>query len=471
MPIRFFCTLALAAALIAAPGFAQEKTVPQSAADIKMSFAPIVKKAAPAVVNIFTNQKITVMESASPFANDPFFQQFFASRGMNFGGRAREQVISSLGSGVIINPKGYIVTANHVIKDAQKITVILSTKEEYEAKVMMKDPKADLAFLKIEPSGDLPFLEMRDSDTAEVGDLVLAIGNPFGVGQTVTNGIISALARKAEGVSDYQYFIQTDAAINPGNSGGALITTDGKLVGINTAIYSKSSGSQGIGFAIPSNMVRSLLASKVEGGRIVHPWLGASGQMVTREIAESIGLKNTQGVIVRSIYPGSPAEKAGLKIGDIITAINGAAVATPSEVAYRLVLAKIGESSKFERIRDGKIDTVDVTLLAPPETTKRDLKTITGRNPFDGVTIGNISPALAIELGTDDLATGVIVVSLSGSTNGINLGWAPGDIILEINGTKITSSDQLAAMLAAEGHSWKIAYQRGPNINVLNIKM
>ena len=448
----------------------EEKAVPHSGAEVKFSFAPVVKKAAPAVVNIYTNQRVTVMENNSPFANNPFFQQFLAQQGLSFGGRPRELVTNSLGSGVIVNPKGYIVTAQHVIKDAQKITVVLSNKEEYEAKVMMNDPKSDLAFLKIEPSGDLPFLEMRDSDTVEVGDLVLAIGNPFGVGQTVTNGIISALARKAEGVSDYQYFIQTDAAINPGNSGGALVTTDGKLVGINTAIYSKSGGSMGIGFAIPSNMVRSLLASKVEGGRIVHPWLGASGQMVTREIAESVGLKAAQGVILRLVYDGSPAQKAGLKVGDIVTAIGGTAISTPQDMAYRLVLAKIGEATKFTRLRDGKEEAIEVTLVAPPENPKRDLKLIKGRNPLSGVTVGNLSPALAAEMGLNDTASGVVVVTAPNVAGGITL-WAKGDVILEINGTKITSGEQLAQLVGAEGHEWKIAYQRGANINVLNIKM
>jgi len=472
MRLRAFSALFLTAFFIVSPVLAdEEKTVPLSKTDINFSFAPIVKKTAPAVVNIYTKQKVTVMENTSPLMADPFFQQFFGRQGLTLGGRPREAVISSLGSGVIVNPNGFIVTAHHVIKDAQEITVILSNKEEYEAKVLMKDPKADLAFLKIEAKEPLPFLEMRDSDTLEVGDIVLAIGNPFGVGQTVTSGIVSALARKAEGVSDYQYFIQTDASINPGNSGGALVTTDGKLVGINTAIYSKSGGSLGIGFAIPSNIVRSLMDSKIEGGRVVHPWLGAQGQPVTREIADSMGLKSTQGVIIRSIYPDSPAEKGGLKIGDIITSINGTPISSPGDMQYRLVLAKIGEPTKFEILRDGAAQTLNIELIAPPESPKRDLHTIKGRNPLDGVTVANLSPALAIELGLDETASGVIVISAGASTHGINLGWGRGDVILEINGTKITSAAQLAKFLGEETHNWKIAYGRGGRVNVLTVQM
>ena len=252
-------------------------------------------------MNIFARGHVTVTDNASPFANDPFFRQFFGQQNFAFGGRPREAVISSLGSGVIIKPDGLIVTSFHVIKDAQEITVVLSDKREFDAKVVLRDPQSDLAFLKIDAGAPLPYLELRDSDTLEVGDLVLAIGNPFGVGQTVTNGIVSGLARKAAGVSDYQFFIQTDAAINPGNSGGALVDMGGRLIGINTAIYSNSGGSLGIGFAIPANMVRSLLGSKVAGGRVVHPWLGLAVQQVTPEIAESLGIKSSQGVIVKNL--------------------------------------------------------------------------------------------------------------------------------------------------------------------------
>lgn len=466
----------LSVVLIASPAYGldekqDEKIVPRTKAEANLSFAPVVKKTAPAVVNIYTKQRVQLQDPVSPFMNDPFFQQFFGRNNPSFGGRTREGITSSLGSGVIINPDGFVVTANHVIKDAQEITVVLSNKEEFDAKVMMKDPKADLAFLKIESSEPLPFIEMRDSDTLEVGDLVLAIGNPFGVGQTVTNGIISALARKAEGVSDYQYFIQTDAAINPGNSGGALVATDGKLVGINTAIYSRSGGSQGIGFAIPSNIVRSLMDSKIEGGRVVHPWVGVQVQPVTREIADSVGIKALQGVIVRSIYPDSPAEKSGMKVGDIITLINGASVSSPEDLQYRLVLGKIGQSSKFEVLRGGKTESLDITLIAPPENPKPDMRAISGLHPLDGVTVANLSPALALDMGMDENATGVVIVATGNSRYGIHIGWGRGDMIVEINGTKITSTAQLAKLLDAKTRNWKIVYMRNGQLSALTARM
>ncbi len=480
-----FSVLLVSLVFVAAPVYAQdmkqvegqnEKVVPRTKAEANFSFAPVVRKTAPAVVNIYTKQRVQVTENASPFMNDPFFQQFFGQQGQgvpsfSFGGRTREAVTSSLGSGVIINPKGFIVTAHHVIKDAQTITVVLSNKEEYDAKVVMKDPKADLAFLKIDSPEALPFIEMRDSDTLEVGDLVLAIGNPFGVGQTVTNGIVSALARKAEGVSDYQYFIQTDAAINPGNSGGALVTTDGKLIGINTAIYSRSGGSQGIGFAIPSNIVRSLMDSKVEGGHVVHPWFGVQVQTVTREIAESLSMKFPQGVIVRSVYPDSPAQKNGMKIGDVITSVNGASINSPEDLQYRLVLSKIGESSTFDVLQGGASKTLTIPLIAPPEIPKADPRDIKGLNPLDGLTVANLSPALALEVGMDEMATGVMVVGGGKSTHGINIGWGRGDIIVEINGVKVTSSEQLVTLLKKDSHNWQIVYKRNGQLNALTVRM
>ena len=435
------------------------------------SFAPVVKKAAPAVVNIYTKGHVTVMDNASPFMNDPFFNQFFGSQGLTFGSRPREQVISSLGSGVIINSSGFIVTSHHVIKDAEAITVVLSDKREFEAKVVLKDPQTDLAFLKINAATPLPFLPLRDSDTLEVGDLVLAIGNPFGVGQTVTSGIVSGLARKASGVSDYQFFIQTDAAINPGNSGGALVDMGGKLVGINTAIYSKSGGSVGIGFAIPANMVRSLADAKVQGGKVVHPWIGLAVQPVTKEIAESIGVSNLQGVIIKKMITGSPAEKAGLKVGDVLISVNDTPLTSDHDLQYRLVLSKIGEKAKFKVLRDGKTDSLDVELIAPPEVPKRDLRVISGRNPLSGITIANLSPAIAVEVGIDESATGVLVMAVGGSELGVNIGVNPGDIILEVNGVKITSTEQLQDLMKKASSQWKFSILRGDTVQTLTVRM
>ncbi|HKF70352.1 MAG TPA: trypsin-like peptidase domain-containing protein, partial [Stellaceae bacterium] len=299
-------------------GPAVAQTAPRSREAIRLSFAPIVKQAAPAVVNVFSRR--VVRTSASPFADDPFFRRFFGNRSPF--GLPQERVQNSLGSGVIIDPDGLIVTNHHVIQEAQEITVVLSDRREFEAKVLRSDERTDLAVLKIDQKGErLPTLELGDSDALQVGDLVLAIGNPFGVGQTVTSGIVSGLARTAIGISDFRSFIQTDAAINPGNSGGALVDVDGKLVGINTAIYSRSGGSIGIGFAIPTSMVRAVVEGAKTGKLIARAWLGATGQPVTAEIAQAAGLDRPRGALVKEVVAESPAAQAGIRPGDVIVAI------------------------------------------------------------------------------------------------------------------------------------------------------
>ena len=449
---------------------AEIDSVPHSRTQMAMSFAPVVKKAAPAVVNIYTRRKVQVTSNAAtPLLNDPFFNQFLG-RGQNFGGRTKEQVVSSLGSGVIIKPSGIVVTSHHVIKDAQQVTVVLSDKREFEAKLVLKDPESDLAFLQIDAGRALPYLEMRDSDTLEVGDLVLAMGNPFGIGQTVTSGIISALARKAAGVSDYQFFIQTDAAINPGNSGGALVDMNGRLIGINTAIYSKTGGSVGIGFAIPANMVRSLMNSTVQDGRVVRPWLGVTGQPVTPEIADSVGMTTPAGVIVRKLYPDSPAQEAGLRVGDIIISINGTPVGNDKEVNYRLALSKIGETARIGILRGSAQSELSVKLLPPPENPKRDQRTLVGNHPLNGFTVANLSPALCNELGIDDETTSGVLV-LAGNNTTIASTIAPGSIVLQVNGTKVESVVQLEKLLSAGSNGWQIIFQQGNNTMTLTVKM
>ena len=273
---------------------AQLKSPPSSRLSLQLSYAPVVKIAAPAVVNVYVKKRVRPRRNS--LLNDPFFRRFFDG---NFG-LPRERVQNSLGSGVIVSPGGIIVTNHHVIKGGAdgEIKVVLADKREYTAHLILKDERTDLAILRIEARGQrFPFLEFKDSDGLEVGDLVLAIGNPFGVGQTVTSGIISALARTRVGISDYQFFIQTDAAINPGNSGGALVSMDGQLVGINTAIYSRGGGSIGIGFAIPANMVRLVVQSAMRGGKVQRPWFGAKLQPVSRDIAVSLGLDRRIGLL------------------------------------------------------------------------------------------------------------------------------------------------------------------------------
>src|SRR6204780_3209180 len=310
LPISVIPAVVLVTALLA-PAGAQQRQVPASSAQLQLSYAPGVQRVAPAAVNVYASH---VVENQNPFMADPFFRQFFGG-----GGMPREMVQRSLGSGVIVDPSGLVVTNYHVIDAASEVKVALADKREFAADIVLKDQRSDLAVLRIKGAGEhLPTLEFANSDELQVGDVVPAIGDPFGVGQTVTHGIVSALARSQVGTSDYQFFIQTDAAINPGNSGGALVDLSGRLIGINSAIYSRSGGSMGIGFAIPVNMVRVVVASAKGGNAAVkRPWLGAKLQHVTPEIAESLGLKRPSGALVANVAADGPAAKAGIKTRDL----------------------------------------------------------------------------------------------------------------------------------------------------------
>lgn len=437
---------------IAGSAYADLRQVPASREQVQLSFAPVVKNVAPAVVNIYTSRKVRVQ---SPFMADPLFQHFFGGRlGMPLG----EKTVNSLGSGVIISADGLIVTSNHVIKDSHDIKVILADRRELEGKIILTDEQSDLALLRIDAGKEaLPFLPLRDSDALEVGDLVLAVGNPFGVGQTVTSGIISALARTTIGVADFQFFIQTDAAINPGNSGGALVDMSGRLIGVNTAIYSTSGASNGIGFAIPANMVRSVVANAEAGStRVVRPWLGVGVQRVNGEIAESLGLRSPKGVLITEIAPGSPAEKAGVRVGDIVFSINGFDVQDEQGMHFRAAIIPLNEYATFSIWRNGEELDVKVKMLAPPEIPARDARTLAGQHPFHTITVANLSPALAVELDMDMTAKGVVIVDARG-----NRFLQKGDIVREVNGTAITTSKALEALLKKGVSRWQLMLQRG----------
>jgi Do/DeqQ family serine protease len=365
-------TAALAAALLAAGlsvapegAAAQERVVPSSAEEIRLSFAPVVKRASPAVVNVFTRK--VVARRMSPFQGHPFFDQFFRE----FAAPTRRRMENSLGSGVILRADGVVVTNAHVLEDAVEIRVALADRREFDADVLLFDRRSDLAVLKLRGAEDLPTLALRDSDTLEVGDLVLAIGNPFGVGQTVTSGIVSALERTAgrrRGGGAGGYFIQTDAAINPGNSGGALVDMQGRLVGVNTAILSRSGGSVGIGFAIPANLVRQAVESAERGERaLARPWLGMRGQAVTAELADALGLDRPEGVIIAEMHPASPLRAAGLRPGDVVVALDGQPVESPEEFAFRLATLGVGGRATLDVLRDGAPARATFDLLPPPE--------------------------------------------------------------------------------------------------------
>jgi len=456
----------LAVALICPAGaFAQ--SVPSSRTEIAYSFAPVVRQVAPAVVNIYT-RRVVQDQPQSPFLNDPFFQQFFGP-GFNFG-VPQERVQNSLGSGVILRADGLIVTNNHVIKDSDEITVVLNDRREFPAHVLLADEQVDLALLQIDVGhAKLQTLALADSDELQVGDLVLAIGDPFGVGQTVTSGIISALARTRVGIADYGFFIQTDAAINPGNSGGALVTMDGKLAGINTAIYSRSGGSVGIGFAIPANMVTAFLAAQKNGGHLDRPWIGVSGQGVTSDMAEALGLDHPTGIVVSEIYPAGPGASAGLKRGDVIVAINGKTIEDPGSLRFRLTTMAIGSEATLSILRERRQVEVPIKLTSAPESPPAQKTLMSGAEPLAGSTVANLSPALSDQLQLDSDWSGVVVFQVRRGSAAYRLGLRSGDIIAAINGQTITNvGEPQAAVNGAQ--SWEITFRREGQSRTLKIE-
>ncbi len=466
MIIHRFSALALAAAALswsAAPSVGQDRRVPGSPAEVQMSFSPVVKRVAPAVVNVYAAKPVA---RQNPLFDDPIFRRFFGAPGGPGGpggpGQGPGNRMSSLGSGVIVDPSGLIVTNHHVIEGATEVKISLADRREFEAEIVLKDQRSDLAVLRVKGAGErFPAIDFADSDAAQVGDIVLAIGNPFSVGQTVTHGIISAVARTQVGITDYQFFIQTDAAINPGNSGGALVDLTGKLVGINTAIFSRSGGSIGIGFAIPANMVRVVVASAQGGGSAVkRPWLGARLQTVTPEIAESLSLKRPVGALVGTVTGGSPAARAGLRTGDLIVAVDGAGVDDANAFDYRFATKPLGGHAKVGVIRNGKDTAVTVALESAPELPLDEL-TIQARSPFMGARISNLSPALADELRLDISSDGVVILDVANGSVAQSLGFQRGDVILQVNDTKIAKTSDLERVSSQASRAWRVTARRG----------
>lgn len=451
----------------AQPTQAQEKAVPQSRADIQLSFAPLVKQTSPAVVNIYAKRIVRErMRVISPFMNDPFFGQFF---GQGFGGGAvQERIENSLGSGVIVDASGQIATNTHVIKGALEITVVLADGREFDAEKVLVDEKTDMAILRIDPKGEkLAFLPLADSDAIEVGDLVLAIGNPFGVGQTVTSGIVSATARTGMGALDYRYFIQTDAAINPGNSGGALIDMNGRLIGINSMIFTRDGGSLGLGFAIPANMVATVIDASKRGDKLVRPWTGLSGQAVTSDMMASLGLNRARGALINRVHPNGPGAKAGIKVGDVILSINGHDIQDPEALKFRLATVPIGGDVLMAVSRGGKSFEAKMKAEAAPEVPPREAYTIDGRTPLTGATLANISPAVADEIGLDHPdAEGVVVMDVADGTPAARMGLRTGDILMMLNGADIPAMRQLREALGASQNirRWMVQVRRGSQV-------
>ncbi len=436
---------------------AADRVAPVSQAGLQQSFSPVVKNTAPAVVNVYTAKT----EAVCPYANSTFAQFYCGSD----AGRTEKREMS-LGSGVIVGADGVIVTNNHVVESGDEFRVVLHDRREFPATLVMKDERTDLAVLKIDVGAEqLPNLGFADTNKIQVGDLVLAIGNPFGVGQTVTSGIVSALARTDVGVSDYSSFIQTDAPINPGNSGGALVDMQGRLVGVNSMIFSKTGGSVGIGFAIPAEMVKRVVDAAVHGGTLVRPWLGAKGDGVTMNVATTVGLDRPRGVILSEIYKSGPADRAGLQEGDIVLTIDGREVFDDKGMKFIAATKAEGESVEVSFLRNRQEQTVSLKLARPPGTTEADLKQVAGRNPFAGAVIAELSPALAEELGLDPFRyeSGLLVYQVPYRSIAGNLGLRPGDIVKEVNGVAVKSRadlDRAVSKAATNQGVWRLAIER-----------
>jgi len=456
---RMICMLlGLAVIGLAAPGPAPAQTipteatpeampevmkVPDSLAEISLGFVPVVRQAAPAVVSIYT--RTVVERRASPFAGDPFFERLFGD--LFSGGPTRRRIENSLGSGVIVDASGIVVSNYHVVDGADQITVVLTDRREFEGRVILADKEADLAIVELEGASGLPVLELRDSDTLEVGELVLAIGNPFGVGQTVTSGIVSGLARSgAPGGRQQGYFIQTDAAINPGNSGGALVDMAGRLIGVNTSIISRSGGSNGIGFAVPSNLVARVIAAAREGATALdRPWLGLRTQPVTGELAEALGLERPAGILVDQLHPASAFARAGIETGDILLTIDGEEVNAPAELAFRTATLGTGREAELRYLRGGTERETSVALAPAPDRPARDRTVLKRPRHLRGLTVMNVNPAVIDQYRLPLASAGILVAAVGDRAK--RSGLRPGDLILALDGRPVGDVDALEAAL------------------------
>ncbi len=448
-----FVVALLSALFITAPTQAKER-VPRNLMELKLTFAPVVRKVKPAVVNVYARQVVRTRRVPLLF-DDPFFREFF---GDMFPGMPQERMRNSLGSGVIVSADGRIITNSHVIENATDIRVVLADGREYEAKVLLVDPEIDLALLKVTPEEPLPTIPIGDPDRLEVGDVVLALGNPFGVGQTVTMGIVSAVGRSGVGRSPYQSFIQTDAAINPGNSGGALVNLKGELVGINTMIVSRSGGSIGIGFAVPANLVRTMLVN-AKLGRVVRPWAGVKLRTITPEFAEALGLRRPHGALVEQLLPNSPLKEAGIRVGDVIVAIDGRPLPKAADFGYRWASQPVGTDAVVRVLRDGRRLSFRVKRIAPPEEVLPHPTIIRGRTFLAGAKVVDLTPDMARRLRAR-LKGGVLVVAVARGSAAARTGMAEGDIILAVNRRTVRTVKELLAVLRKSRRVYDIVLWR-----------
>ncbi|MBI5849068.1 MAG: DegQ family serine endoprotease [Nitrospirae bacterium] len=399
------------------------------------AMAEVTAAVKPGIVNILTTRTVKVGSGQDPFLDDPFFKRFFGDQFGRQKQQPREQKSSGLGSGVIVSPEGYIITNSHVVKDADEIKVTLTDKREFIGKIIGSDLKTEIAVVKIDATG-LPTVPWGNSDKVQVGEVVLAVGNPFGLNQTVTMGIVSALGRANVGIADYEDFIQTDAAINPGNSGGALVNVKGEVVGINTAIYSTSGGYQGIGFAIPSNMVKSIMESLIKKGKVVRGWLGVSIQKITPDLAKQFDLKDEVGALVGDVVEDGPAEKAGLQRGDIIFEYDGKKIEEPSILRNMVANTLPGEQHTIKVLRDGKARSMTITIGELPSDAQHSVEAGDFQNALKGVSVQDMNPELAKKLKVPDKIKGVIISDVE--ENSVAAGaLIQGDVIQEVNRKRV----------------------------------
>jgi serine protease Do len=447
-----------------------EDTVPsisREAIDIlsktNQAMAEVVAAVKPSVVNISSTKTVKIHGFGFPF-DDPFFKRFFGDE-FGFFDKPREYKQSGLGSGVIVSKDGYILTNNHVVKDAEEILVKLSDKREFKGKIIGTDPKTDLAVIKID-ADRLPVIKLGDSDKLKVGETVIAIGNPYGLSQTVTSGIVSAKGRANVGIADYEDFIQTDAPINPGNSGGALVNIKGELIGINTAIFSTSGGYQGIGFAIPTNMAKAVMESLIKEGKVIRGWLGVVIQPVTKDIAKYFKLKNEKGALVADVVQDSPAEKAGIQRGDVIIEYNGKEVDDPDHLKNMVASTLPDTKVEITIIRDGKQKTVNVKIDELPA----DIQKISGTfdNVLNGVHVQNITSDVRRRLNIPPRITGVLVTDIEIESYAWGI-LKRNDVIMEINKKRIKDMDDYksaASKIKSDEGVLLLVYRNGSTIYV-----
>jgi Do/DeqQ family serine protease len=444
------------------PALAQSRTVPESQSQVQLSYSPLVKQVSPGVVNVYASRVISQQRPRGFPFDDPLFQEFFGGQ-MNM---PRERLQRSLGSGVLVGEEGIVVTNNHVIQGMTDVRISLVDQREFDVDVVLTDPVSDIAVLKVrEPKGKFPVVPLIAGDTVEVGDIVLAIGNPFGLGQSVSQGIVSAVRRIQKKGGEQAVYLQTDAAINQGNSGGALIDMQGNLLGINTLIFTKTGGSDGIGFAVPSSIVKLVLDAARNGEKAVRrPWIGADLQAVTREIAESMGLDRPFGALVAEVDAASPAARAGLKPGDIVIAVEDKPVEDPTALTYQVTIRPIGSKVDLHILRQGSETKLSLPVDSAPETVPRDERVIAGTGPFSGAKVVNLSPAVAQEIGLDGSQIGVLVLDIANGSVADRVGVEKGDRVLMLNDRKVDSVKTLAEINEQKEQLWKVTIQRGGKV-------